>query len=84
VESILVEVEVSALETRVPVRKGHNVWSDRWISPKFLHEFPDAVFLGVAMESLLGEAEDSSPQSRVRVRKGHNIRSDCWMSLKFL
>jgi hypothetical protein len=31
--------------------------SDRWIALKILHEFPDAVFLGVATESLLGDEE---------------------------
>jgi hypothetical protein len=33
------------LQTRVPVRKGQNFGSDRWISLKFSQEFPDAVFL---------------------------------------
>jgi len=77
VESLLSEGEVSSLETRVPVRKGHNFqsdcWMNRWISPKFLQEFTDAIFLGVDVESLLGEAEGSSLQTRVPVRKGHNF-----------
>jgi len=53
VESQLGVVEVSSLETRVPVRKGHNFGSDRWIALKFLEEFPEAVFLVVDVESLL-------------------------------
>ena len=38
-------------------QKGHNVLSNRWIAFKFLHEFPEAVSLMVALESLLGEDE---------------------------
>ena len=72
-ESLLGEAEGSSLQTRVPVRKGNNFGSDRWISHKSLQEFPDAVFLEVDVESLLGEAEGSSLQTRVPVRKGHNF-----------
>jgi hypothetical protein len=36
VESLLEEVEVSTRQTRVPVRKGHNFSSDRWIALKIL------------------------------------------------
>jgi len=50
VESLLGDAEVSAPVTRVPVRKGHNFCSDRWISLKILQEFPDAVFLGLDVE----------------------------------
>jgi len=60
VESLLCEAEVSSLQTRVPVWKGHNFWSNRWIALKFLQEFPEAVFLRVDVESLLCEAEVSS------------------------
>jgi hypothetical protein len=56
VESLLGEPEVSSLETRVAVRKGHNFSSDRWITFKFLKEFLNAVFLGVNVESLHGAA----------------------------
>jgi hypothetical protein len=73
VESLLGDGEVSSPATRVPVRKGHNFGSDRWISLKVLQEFPDAVFLGVDVESLLGDAEVSSPAARVPVPKGHNF-----------
>jgi hypothetical protein len=72
VESLLGEAEVSSLQSRVPVRKGHNFLSDRWIALKFLQEFPEAVFLGVDVELLLGESEVSSLETRVPVRKGHN------------
>ena len=57
VESLLGEVEGSSLQTRVPVRKGNNFGSDRWISLQFFQEFSDAVFLGVDVESQLGEEE---------------------------
>jgi hypothetical protein len=73
VESQLGEAEVSAFETSVPVRKGHNFGSDRWIALKFLKEFPEDVFLPVAVESLVGEAAVSSLETRVPVRKGHNF-----------
>jgi len=73
VESLLGDAEVSSLETRVLVRKGHDFWSDRWISIKFLQEFPKAVFLGVHLESQLGDAEGSSLDTTVPVRKGHNF-----------
>jgi hypothetical protein len=60
VESLLGEAEVSSLQTRVRVRKGHNFRSDHWIPLKFLEDFPDAVFLGVDVEWLLGDTEVSS------------------------
>jgi len=73
VESLLGDAEVSSLETGVWVRKGHIFGSDRWISLKILHEFPDAVFLGLDVESLLGDLEESSLETGVPVRKGHNF-----------
>jgi hypothetical protein len=73
VESLLGESEVSSIETRVPVRKGHNFLSDRWIALKVLQVFPEALFLGVHVESPLGESEVSSLETRVPVRKGHNF-----------
>jgi hypothetical protein len=36
---------------------GDNVSSHPWIAHKFLHEFPDAVFFGVATESLIRDEE---------------------------
>jgi len=73
VESLLGESEVSSIETRVPVRKGHNFSSDHWIALKFLQEFPEAVFLVEDVEWLLGVSEVSSLETRVPVRKGHNF-----------
>jgi hypothetical protein len=67
VESLLGESEVSSLETREPVRKGHSCGSDRWIALKFLQEFPEVVFLGVHVESVLHEAEVSTLETRVPV-----------------
>ena len=72
VESLVGEAEVSPLQTREPVRRGHNFLSDRLIAIKFLEEFPDVGFRGVAVELLVGEAEVSSLQTRVPVRKGPN------------
>jgi len=73
VESLLDDAEVSSLETGVRVRKGHNFRSDRWISIKFLQEFPDAVFLEEDVESRLGDAEVSSLETSVQVRNSHNF-----------
>jgi hypothetical protein len=73
VESLLGEAEVSSLETRVPVRKGRNFGSHRWIALKFLQEFPDTVFHGVDVESLIGEAEVSALETSVPVGKGRNF-----------
>jgi hypothetical protein len=67
VESLLGDAEVSSLETRLRVRKGHNFGSDVWISLKILQEFPYAVFLGVDVESLLRDAEVSSLVTGLRV-----------------
>jgi len=67
VEALLGEAEVCALETRLPVRKGRNFLSDRWIDPKFLQEFPKPVFRRVDVESLLGEAEVSGLETSVPV-----------------
>jgi hypothetical protein len=67
VESLLDDVEVSSLETRVSVRKGHNFWSDRWISLKILQEFPDALFLRVDVETLIDDTEVSSLETTVLV-----------------
>jgi len=53
------------------------------MAPKFLKEFPDAVFLGVDVESLLRDAEGSSIQTRVAVRKSYNFLSEHWITLKF-
>jgi hypothetical protein len=73
VESLLGEADVSSLETRVPVRKGQNFLSDRWIAFKFLQDFSEIVFLVVDVESLVGEAEVSSLETIVPVRKKHNF-----------
>jgi hypothetical protein len=67
VESLLGEAEVSTVETRVPVRKGHNFLCHRWIALKFLQEFPEAVFLVLDVESLLVKSEVSSLETRVPV-----------------
>jgi len=56
-ESLLVEEEVLSRQTRITAQKSHNFLSNRWISLKVLHEFPEAVFVELSMESLLDEEE---------------------------
>jgi hypothetical protein len=76
VESILGEEEFWLREARVTVRRGHNVWTDRWIVIKILQVFPDTLFHIVDVEMILGEEEIWSRQARVTVRKGNNFWSD--------
>jgi len=38
---------------------SHKFWFHRWIALKFLHEFLEAIFLGVAMELHLSDEEVS-------------------------
>jgi hypothetical protein len=54
----------------VSAQKGHNFWSDHWITLKFLQGFPEAVFLGVAMELLLGDKEVWSAILDYRLKRG--------------
>jgi len=82
VESLLGEAEVSSLQSRVLVPKGHNFGFDRWIALIFLQEFSDVVFLGVDMESLLGQANVSLFRTRVPVLKCHNFGTDSWIAVK--
>jgi hypothetical protein len=42
-------------QTSVTGQNGHNFRLDHWIAVKVLHEFTEAVFLGVDKESQLGE-----------------------------
>jgi hypothetical protein len=43
-------MRMSGQQPSVSTLKRHNFLSDRWIALKFLQGFPEAVFLGVAME----------------------------------
>jgi len=72
-ESLLEIVEVSLCQTTVRVQKRLNFSSDRWITPKFLQEFLEAIFLVVAMQSLLCEANVRSRQTRVTPQKASNF-----------
>jgi hypothetical protein len=36
-------------------QNSHKFWYDRWIVLKFLLEFQEAVYRGVAIESVLGD-----------------------------
>ena len=43
--------------TWVSAQKGHNFCSDCWIALKFLQGFPEAVFVGYAMESMFSDED---------------------------
>jgi hypothetical protein len=73
VESILGEEEVWSRQARVTVRRGHNVWTDRWIVIKILQVFMYTLFHIVDVETILDEEEIWWRQARVTVRKGNNF-----------
>ena len=73
VECILDEEDVWSRQGRVTGRTGHNFLSDRWITIKILHEFPDAHFHIMDAESILVEEEVWSRQASVTVRKDNNF-----------
>jgi hypothetical protein len=50
-------------------QNGHNFRSDRWIALKYLHEFLETIFLGVAMESELSDEVVWSARLQERVQK---------------
>jgi hypothetical protein len=83
-ESLLGEEQVSSCQTSVTAQKRLNFWSDRWITPKFLEELLEAIYLVVAMKSLHGEVKVRSSQTIVTTQKGSNFCSDRWIVLKFL
>jgi hypothetical protein len=82
-ESLLGEEQVSSCQTIVRAKK-RLFWFDRSITPEFLQEILEAIFLIVAMESLLGEANVRSRQTKVTPQKGFNFWSNRWIVLKFL
>jgi hypothetical protein len=83
-EALLGEVQVSSCQISITSQKRLNFWSDRWITPEFLLEFLEALFLVVAMEYLLYEANVLSRQTRVMAQKGLNFWSDRWITPEFL
>ena len=72
-ELLLGEEQVSSRQTGVTVQKRLNFWFDRGITPEFLQEFLEAIFLIVAKESLFCEAKVRSRQTRVTAQKGSNF-----------
>jgi len=64
-ESVLGEEQVSSCQTSVTAQKRLNFWSDRWITPEFLQEFLEAIFLVVDTQSLPYKAKVWSLQARV-------------------
>jgi hypothetical protein len=83
-ESLLGEEQVSSCQTSVTAQKRLNFWSDRWITPNFLEELLEAIYLVVAMKSLHGEVKVRSSQTIVTTQKGSNFCYDRWIVLKFL
>ena len=75
-------------QTRVPAQDVYNSWSDRWIVLRFLQEFSEAVFLGIAMKLLLDGCSVllglTTNQTRVPAQKVYNFWSDSWIKLEFL
>jgi len=67
-------------ETIIPTQQVHNSWSGLWIVLKDLQDFPEAVFLGVAMKSLLDADEvwsgQTTDQAIVSAQQVHNSWSD--------
>jgi hypothetical protein len=55
--------------TWVSTQKGHNFWYNCWITLTILQGFPEAVFLGVAMESLLRDKEVWSASLKYRLKR---------------
>jgi hypothetical protein len=72
-EALLGEVQVSSCQSSITTQKRLNFLSDRWITPEFLLEFLEAIFLVVAMEFLLCEANVPSRQTRVTPQKRCNF-----------
>jgi hypothetical protein len=72
-EALLGEVQVSSCQSSITTQKRLNFLSDRWITPEFLLEFLEAIFLVVAMESLLCEANFPSRQTRITAKKCSNF-----------
>jgi hypothetical protein len=56
-ESLLGEEQVWLCQTSVTTQKCLNFLADRWITPEFLHEFLETIFLVVAIECLLYKAK---------------------------
>jgi hypothetical protein len=54
-ESLLGEEQVWTGQTRIRAKKGHNFWSDCWMTLKYFQEFSKAFFLGVTSDLLLSE-----------------------------
>jgi hypothetical protein len=75
-------------QTRVPAQEIRNSWSDRWIVLKFIQEFPEGVFLGVALKLLLDThsvlSGHTKNQTRVPTQEVCNFWSYCWIVLNFL
>jgi hypothetical protein len=50
-ESLLGEEQVSSSQTSIMAQKRLNFWSAHWITPEFLQQLQEAIYLVVAMKS---------------------------------
>jgi hypothetical protein len=78
---------LSSGQTRVLNQEVRNSLSNRWITLKFLQEFLDSVFLGVALillDTTSVWSGHSKNLTRVPAQEVHNSSSDHWIVLKFL
>jgi hypothetical protein len=67
----------------VSAHKGHNFWSDSWMALKILHGFPEAVFIGVAMEWLLGDEDVWSWELEYALKRAITFDPTVWSHSKF-
>jgi hypothetical protein len=68
--------------TWVSAQERHNFWSYHWIALKHLQGFPDAVFIGVAIEWLLGDEHVWSVEPEYRLKRAITIDPTVWSRLK--
>jgi hypothetical protein len=60
---------MSGRQPWVSTQKSHNILSDRWITLKVLHGFPEVVFRGVYTECLLGDEDVWSTEQEYRLKR---------------
>jgi len=70
--------------TSVSAKEVRNSWTNCWIVLKFLQEFQEPCFFGIAMKSPRDAGGVSSGHTSVPAQEVHNSWSDRWMVLKFL
>jgi hypothetical protein len=68
-ESLLDEEEVLLRQTEITAEKGYKFWSDRWIALNVLHEFLEAVVVGVPTKSLVVEEYGCSARPKQLLKR---------------